>query len=154
MIILYRDLLYYIVFYILYYLYLGGFHASDSLSLNGSHPDMLFHLYFFSVIGLFRFAFLLMSSLIHQCTPAGLFRFAFLLMSSLIHQCTPAGLFRFAFLLMSSLIHQCTPAGLFRFAFLLMSSLIHQCTPAGLFRFVFNHSQCEVVRTDQPQEIV
>ena len=50
MIILYRDLLYYIVFYILYYLYLGGFHASDSLSLNGSHPDMLFNLYFFSVI--------------------------------------------------------------------------------------------------------
>ena len=48
--ILYRDLLYYIVFYILYYLYLGGFHASDSLSLNGSHPDMLFNLYFFSVI--------------------------------------------------------------------------------------------------------
>ena len=34
MIILYRDLLYYIVFYILYYLYVGGFHASDSLSLN------------------------------------------------------------------------------------------------------------------------
>ena len=50
MIILYRDLLYYIVFYILYYLYLGGFHASDSLSLNGSHPDMVFNLYFFSVI--------------------------------------------------------------------------------------------------------
>ena len=50
MIILYRDLLYYIVFYILYYLYLGGFHTSDSLSLNGSHPDMLFNLYFFSVI--------------------------------------------------------------------------------------------------------
>ena len=50
MIILYRDLRYYIVFYILYYLYLGGFHASDSLSLNGSHPDMLFNLYFFSVI--------------------------------------------------------------------------------------------------------
>ena len=50
MIILYRDLLYYIVFYILYYLYLGGFHASDSLSLNDSHPDMLFNLYFFSVI--------------------------------------------------------------------------------------------------------
>ena len=50
MIILYRDLLYYIVFYILYYLYLGGFHASDCLSLNGSHPDMLFNLYFFSVI--------------------------------------------------------------------------------------------------------
>ena len=50
MIILYRDLLYYIVFYILYYLYLGGFHASDSFSLNGSHPDMLFNLYFFSVI--------------------------------------------------------------------------------------------------------
>ena len=50
MIILYRDLLYYIVFYILYYLYLGGFHASDSLSPNGSHPDMLFNLYFFSVI--------------------------------------------------------------------------------------------------------
>ena len=42
MIILYRDLLYYIVLYILYYLYLGGFHASDSFSLNGSHPDMLF----------------------------------------------------------------------------------------------------------------
>ena len=50
MIILYRDLLYYVVFYILYYLYLGAFHASDSLSLNGSHPDMLFNLYFFSVI--------------------------------------------------------------------------------------------------------
>ena len=50
MIILYGDLLYYIVFYILYYLYLGGFHASDSLSLNGSHPDMLFNLYFLSVI--------------------------------------------------------------------------------------------------------
>ena len=50
MIILYRDLLYYIVFYILYYLYLGGFHASDSLSLNGSHPDMLFNFYFSSVI--------------------------------------------------------------------------------------------------------
>ena len=47
MIILYRDLLYYIVFYILYYLYLGGFHASDSLSLNGSHHDMLFNLFFF-----------------------------------------------------------------------------------------------------------
>ena len=46
MIILYRDLLYYIVFYVLYYLYLGGFHASDSLSFNGSHPDMLFNLYF------------------------------------------------------------------------------------------------------------
>ena len=38
------------IFYILYYLYLGGFHASDSLGLNGSHPDMLFNLYFFSVI--------------------------------------------------------------------------------------------------------
>ena len=49
MIILYRDLLYYIVFYFLYYLFLGGFHASDSLSLNGSHPNMLFNLYFFSV---------------------------------------------------------------------------------------------------------
>ena len=45
MIILYRDLLYYIVFYILYYLYLGGFHDSDSLSLN-SHPDMLFNFFF------------------------------------------------------------------------------------------------------------
>ena len=39
MIILYRDLLYYIEFYILYYLYIGGFHAIDSLSLNGSNPD-------------------------------------------------------------------------------------------------------------------
>ena len=60
MIILYRDLLYYIVFYILYYLYLGGFHASDSLSLNGSHPDMLFNLYFFSVICRINFFLLLL----------------------------------------------------------------------------------------------
>ena len=50
MIMLYRDLLYYIVFDILYYLYSGGFHGIDSLSLNGGHPDMLFNLYFFSVI--------------------------------------------------------------------------------------------------------
>ena len=62
MIILYRDLLYYIVFYILYYLYLGGFHASDSLSLNGSHPDMLFNLYFFSVICRINIFFLLLLS--------------------------------------------------------------------------------------------
>ena len=60
MIFLYRDLLYYIVFYILYYLYLGGFHASDSLSLNGSHPDMLFNLYFFSVICWISIFFLLL----------------------------------------------------------------------------------------------
>ena len=47
---MYRDLLYYIVIYILYYLYLGDCYASDYLSINGSLPDMLFNLYFFSVI--------------------------------------------------------------------------------------------------------
>ena len=47
---LYCNLLYDLVIYIVYNLSLVGFHVSDSSSLNVSHPGVMVYLYYFTVL--------------------------------------------------------------------------------------------------------